>query len=246
MQQAAPRIASVFAAQQRWLMAHAALAQYFRSVASDGGMAFLKQMLYDDVVRLVVDDGGRRYRPLEPAPAVLTSLFSWHALHLATLDRLDAGNRVACFNRNPALLRAIHPLIADALIRSNEVRAPEGTFSLFTWVNEGGIVMDRLMVGCEPASSDGLARVPTDVTSISGLARHLKLSRAGSAANSPRPRRREAWVGLPRGANRRCGSRRSFGVNISPLKPSSLRSSTRRSMPCAARGQHVAGDSVAA
>lgn len=122
MQQAAPRIASVFATQQRWLMAHAALAQYFRSVASDGGTglvaerflkiverhgiasrntgaAFLKQMLYYDVVRLVVDDGGRRYRPLEPAPAVLTSLFSWHALHLATLDRLDAGNRVACFNR---------------------------------------------------------------------------------------------------------------------------------------------------
>jgi hypothetical protein len=100
-----------------------------------------------------------------------------HTLHLATLDRLDGGARVAKFNANPALLRAIQPLIADGLIGTKEVREPERTFSLFTWVNEGGIVMDRLIVGCQQASSDGLARIPTDVTSVSALAQRLKLSR---------------------------------------------------------------------
>jgi AraC-like DNA-binding protein len=204
IQQAAPRIASVFATQQRWLMAHAALAQYFRNEArnesKDAGAgliterfletverhgiasrntasAFLKEMQQYDIVRVVANSVGRRQRPLEPAPAVLTALFGWHALHLATLDRLDGGARAASLNAQPTLLRTIQPLIADGLIGSNEVREPEGTFSLFTWVNEGGIVMDRLIAGCQQSSADGLGRIPTDVISVSALAQHLKLSR---------------------------------------------------------------------
>jgi hypothetical protein len=57
------------------------------------------------------------------------------------------------------------------------VRKPDRTFSLFTWVNDGGIVMDRLIVGCLPGS-EGLAHVPTDISSISGLAQGLNLSRS--------------------------------------------------------------------
>lgn len=197
--EAAPRIASIFATQQRWLMAHAALAQYFRSAASAPGAgllaerflemverheiasrntaaAFLKEMRKYDIVRVVAGGAGRRQRPLAPAPAVLAALSGWHALHLATLDRLDGGARVAHLNAQPAMLGAIQPLIADGLIGSKEVRAPKGTFSLFTWVNDGGIVMDRLIVGCDPPF-DGLSRIPTDVTSISALAQRLKLSR---------------------------------------------------------------------
>jgi hypothetical protein len=198
MQEAAPRISSVFATQQRWLMAHAALAQYFRSKAGGAGAglvaerfleiverhdiasrntasAFLKEMQQYDVVRPIPNSAGRRYRALEPAPAALTALFGWHLLHLATLDRLNGGARVARFNADPALLGAIQPIIADGLIGSREVRDPKGAFSLFTWVNEGGIVMDRLIVGCQHASLD--SRVVTDVTSVSALARRLKLSR---------------------------------------------------------------------
>ena len=37
-------------------------------------------------------------------------------------------------------------------------------------------VMDRLIAGCVPAA-DGLERIPTDITSISGLAQRLNLSR---------------------------------------------------------------------
>jgi hypothetical protein len=113
---------------------------------------------------------------MEPAPAVLMALFGWHTLHLATLDGLDGGTRVAHFNARPELLPAMQPLIADGLFGSPDVREPEKTFSLFTWINEGGIVMDRLIVGCEPAS-DGRAPILTDVTSVSGLALRLNLSR---------------------------------------------------------------------
>jgi hypothetical protein len=199
IQQTSPRIASLFATQQRWLMAHAALARYFRNEAAAAGTgllaerflelvarhdlasrntasAFLKEMLKYNIVRFVANSEGRRYRPVEPAPAVLMALFHWHALHLATLDGLDGGARVARFHARPALLGAIQPLIADGLIGSGDVREPQRTFSLFTWVDEGGIVMDRLIVGCQQGT-EGLARIPTDVTSVSALAQRLNLSR---------------------------------------------------------------------
>jgi hypothetical protein len=199
MQEASPRIASLFATQQRWLMAHAALAQYFRNEARAAGTgllaerflelverhelasrntvsAFLKEMLKYDIIRFVASSAGRRHRPVEPAPAVLMALFHWHVLHLATLDGLDGGARAAGLRARPALLGAIQPLIADGLVGSADVRKPQKTFSLFTWVDEGGIVMDRLIVGCQEGT-EGLARIPTDVTSVSALARRLNLSR---------------------------------------------------------------------
>ena len=198
MQEASPRLASVFATQQRWLLAHAALVLFFRSEKEAGrglvaehflasveqhnissrntASAFLKEMLKYEIVRSVPGNGRGRHRPLEPAPSVLMAVFQWHALHLATLDGLDGGSRVARFHAKPESLRTIQPLVADGLIGSDEVRRPKGTFSLFTWINEGGIVMDRLIVGCQQASDDR-ARIPTDVTSVSGLAQRLRLSR---------------------------------------------------------------------
>ncbi len=199
VQEASPRIASLFATQQRWLMSHAALSQYFRNEAKAPGVgvlaerflelvehhklasrntasAFLKELLKYEMVRFVAGSEGRRHRPVEPAPAVLMALFHWLGLHLGTLDGLDGGARAAGLHARPALLGAIQPLISDGLIGSGDVRKPERTFSLFTWVDEGGIVMDRLIVGCQQGA-DGLARIPTDVTSISGLAQRLNLSR---------------------------------------------------------------------
>jgi hypothetical protein len=148
IQEVSPRIASLFATQQRWLMAHAALAQYFRNEAAAVGTgllaehflelverhelasrntasALLKEMLKYHIVRFGANGEGRRYRPLEPAPAVLMALFHWHALHLATLDGLDGGARAARLRARPALLGAIQPLIADGLIGSGEALAAE-------------------------------------------------------------------------------------------------------------------------
>jgi hypothetical protein len=199
---ASPRLASLFGTRQRWLMAHAALSQYFREAAAaateaDAGLlagrlidlvvryeiasrntatAFLKEMLKYDIVRYVAASEGRRSRPIEPTPTTLAALFLWHQVHLTTLDGLDGGARVAALRAEPDKLRNIQPLIADGLLGSASVRKPEPTFALFAWVDEGGIVMDRLIVGCEhgTVSHD---RITTDVTSISGLALRLKLSR---------------------------------------------------------------------
>jgi hypothetical protein len=197
--EASPRMASLFATQQRWFLAHAAVAQYFRNEAEEAGAgllaerfleiverhglasrntaaAFLKELLKYEIVRFVANSEGRRHRPLEPAPAVVMALSHWHALHLATLDGLDGGARVATFHARPALLARVQPLIADGLIGSADVRHPPRTFDLFTWIDEGGLVMDRLIVGCEEGAG-GSERIQTDVTSVSGLARRLSLSR---------------------------------------------------------------------
>jgi hypothetical protein len=76
----------------------------------------------------------------------------------------------------PEALGSIQPLIADGLLSSRAIREPKGTFSLFTWVNDGGIVMDRLIAGCADDAS-GLERIPTDVMSVSSVAQGLNLSR---------------------------------------------------------------------
>src|SRR4051794_34354606 len=51
MQEASPRIASLFATQQRWLMSHAALAQYFRNEARDAGSGVLAERFLELVER---------------------------------------------------------------------------------------------------------------------------------------------------------------------------------------------------
>ena len=196
--QASPRTASPFATQQRWLMAQAALAKYFRNEAQEPGSgvlaerfidivdahrlasrntaaAFIQEMLKYGVVRHVASSEGRRRRPFEPSPTTLVMLLHWLAIHLATLDRLDGGRRSMTLRAKPALLGALQPLIADGLLATAAVRSPGKTFSLFTWINDGGLVMDRLMAGCQ--APHGLPRLFTDVTSISMVAQYLNLSR---------------------------------------------------------------------
>jgi hypothetical protein len=197
--QASPRTASPFATQQRWLIAQAALSLYFRNEADLAGsgvlaervldlvvrhhlasrntaVAFLQEMLKYDLVRHVAASEGRRHRPLEPSPMTMAALLHWHMVHLATLDGLDGGARCAALRARPAAMGSMQPLIADGLLASGAIRSPDGAFSLFTWINDGGIVMDRLIAGCggEP---DGMGRLATDITSVSGLAQGLKLSR---------------------------------------------------------------------
>ncbi|MCP3407322.1 hypothetical protein [Bradyrhizobium sp. CCGB01] len=195
-----PRMGSLFATQQRWLMAHAAVAQFFRDVAVAGAgsgvltarvldlvehhriasrntaAAFVKEMLKYGIARHVAGSEGRRHRPFEPAPAALDALYQWHLLHLATLDGLDGGSRSATLAARPEVVQRMQPLIADGLLGSHMVREPEPTFKLFTWVDEGGVLMDRLIVGCEEEDAS-LDRITTDVTSVSALAQRLKLSR---------------------------------------------------------------------
>jgi DNA-binding MarR family transcriptional regulator len=199
LHQHSPRTASPFATQQRWLVSQAALAKYFRNEAAMAGSgvlserlvnvivdqglasrntasAFIREMLKYGVVRHLAGTEGRRHRPIEPSPETRAALALWLSIHLATLDALDGGGRVAALCADRSLLGAVQPLIADGLLASRAVREPGKTFSLFTWINDGGIVMDRLIAGCRHGAG-GAKRILTDVESVSTLAQRLKLSR---------------------------------------------------------------------
>lgn len=198
IQESNPRVAAVFATQQRWLMAHLALAQYFAAASQVNGLrltkfietvaahgiaskntadAFLKEMLKYGYVRQVAHAGDRRLRPLEPGPIALQAISGWLATHLATLDDLDGGGRAALFLAHPERIAAIHPLIADEILRSKPIRAPAPTFSLFTWLNEGGVVMDWLIAGLADVTA-GETRIPSTVTSFEDLGQRINLSRS--------------------------------------------------------------------
>ena len=135
--------------------------------------AFVNETVKYGIVRHVPGSQGWRYRPIEPSPMTLAVFSHWLATHLMMLDGLDSATRSAALHAKPAMLGAIQPLIADGLLASRAVREPNRTFSLFTW----GIVKDRLIVGCWQDSA-ALARIPTDMTSVSALARRLNLSRS--------------------------------------------------------------------
>ncbi|UVK41507.1 hypothetical protein LHFGNBLO_002354 [Mesorhizobium sp. AR10] len=194
-----PRLASVFATQQRWLMAHIGLALHFRrdphdfrkeltiarfieairqhSVASrNTAEAFVREMLHYNFIQYVSTSEDGRIRPLQLTAATVETFAGWMLAHLQTLDSLDGANRVARFLERPDMLAGLQPLVADGLLSSNPVREPKQTFSLFTWLNNGGVVMDWLISGVDPDHA-GQDRIPTDVVSIGDFANWLKLSR---------------------------------------------------------------------
>jgi hypothetical protein len=200
MQEASPRTAAPFARPQRWLMTQAILAAYFRNEAREAGSgllsqhfvnmavshnlasrntaaAFINEMLKYGIVSHVADCESKRYRRLEPSQNTLAMSLQWLAVHLATLDGLDGGGRSAALRKQPSRFGSIQPLIADGLLASRAIRRSTEKFSLLKWIDDGGIVMDRLIAGC-PQDPAGLERIPTDVMSVSGLARRLNLSRS--------------------------------------------------------------------
>lgn len=176
-----------------------ALAKYFRSEAEQAGTgvlaercielvlnydlacrntagAFLQETLKYGIVRYVADSENRRHRPFEPSPGMLAMLLHWLAIHLTTLDGLDGGRRLTTLQGRPESLAAMQPAIADGLLASRAVRKPDRTFSLLNWISDGGVLIDRLIAGCQHDTAP-LVRIPTDLTSVSALSQNLKMSR---------------------------------------------------------------------
>ena len=194
-----PRLASVFGSQHRWLMGQVALALHFRSCSSGkgGGIksaevldavsrhgvasrntadAFMKEMVKYGFARYMPGAADKRTRPIEPTEISLEAIHGWIGMHLATLDRLDHGRRLETYLGTPGALAALHPGIAEGLLLSARVRKPERTFSLFTWLNNGGVIMDWLIAGIEETDAEA-ERVPTAIASIAVMAQRLNLSR---------------------------------------------------------------------
>ena len=133
-------------------------------------------MLHYNIAEYISASGDGRAHPLRVTAGTIETFTGWIYAHLTTLDHIDGGTRLAAFLDRPEMLPTLQPLIADGLLASDGVREPGQTFSLFIWLNNGGIVMDWLMSGIDPEDVY-LDRIPTGVISVSEFAHWLKLSR---------------------------------------------------------------------
>lgn len=192
-----PRTSELFATQQRWLLSHAAAAHHFQAVRAGepgltrrvfGHLALrygiasrnTAYAFYDEALKYqVVQPSGDRIDQVEPSPAALSLLIHWYAVHFQAFDRLDGGDRTVRFLAHPdSMLALIQPVVAQALLSSPEVRFPGPLYTIFTWADVGGLLMDRLVAGINLDGSPAPDRFLTDVTSISHLASAFGLSRA--------------------------------------------------------------------
>lgn len=196
VQAVAPRLASQFATQQRWLMSHAALSLYFRGLEAGRSGLSRKDFVEEAFARRLASRNttaaffaeAQHYgltRPIkadsdlvEPAPSTLSVLVEWYAIHLGALDMLDDGARAQRLREaDDAFLAALEPATADALLSCDAIRSPPPSYAVFASVDEGGSLMDRLVIGVDVAVPRDRERAATDVTSISALARPFNLSR---------------------------------------------------------------------
>lgn len=193
-----PRLSSVFATQQRWLMAHAAIALAFSDpgngvpqltlsrflaeverygIASrNTADAFLKEMLHYGYAERVNDPTDRRAKPVRIAPEPMALLRHWAEIHLVTLDQMDGGTRLVTLNAIPQSFIMLEREIAVSVLSTPVIPGPKSTFSLFTWLNNGGAIMDWLIAGLGDASTDG-TRYATSVIAVNDIADWIKLSR---------------------------------------------------------------------
>jgi hypothetical protein len=195
IQREMPRRAAIFAPLQRYLLAQLAMAMIFESrgaglvlthyldaVAEHGvasrntAHAFIREMIHYEVAAYNGKQANGR-RPVIASEATILAIRMWLTIHLASLDAFDGGGRVARLQADPDLLARVHPLAARRLlVTSPRSVRPGSTFSLFTWTNDGGLVMDKMIAAIEdyPPGAD---RIPTSIADLEQLTEPLRITR---------------------------------------------------------------------
>ena len=188
------RETAVFATQQRWLLSHLAISMFletgsivaarFIDEAEKHGIssrntadALLKECVKYGMAAPQASPYDTRTKPFVLPAKIIALITEWCALHLTTLDALDGGERLAHFRTHPDQLARLQPAITRRVIVSSPIRDPDPAFSLFIWLNDGGVVMDWLYVGMDDLP-DAQGRILSKVESISELGKHLTISRS--------------------------------------------------------------------
>jgi hypothetical protein len=195
VERSSPRVAGIFGTQQRYLLAQLAAAMMFRS--KDGTLHlsrfleavvacriasrntahdFVREMEKYGVIRTHIGHADKRSRPLKLAEETVGLLGVWVAIHLKTLDSFDNGARSQTFAATAGMLPRLHPEIVERLMKSKRSTNPDGTFSLFTWMNDGGLVMDKMMATITDFSPKD-ERIVTGITSLDEIATALRVTK---------------------------------------------------------------------
>lgn len=190
-----PRIAAIFATQQRYLLAQLATAMAFErgesglvvahflaAVKTHGiasrntAISFVEEMLHYRMAQTGPVGEDRRSRPVVLAAATIEALENWLAVHLASLDAFDGGGRVAALRQDPERLAQVHPLIVRRVLSSQTTIEPPRIFALFSNMNDGGLLMDKIITSLDDTPI-GTERFSTFVRSFNDLSEPLRISR---------------------------------------------------------------------
>ncbi|HLP70984.1 MAG TPA: hypothetical protein VK181_26035 [Rhizobium sp.] len=195
VERSSTRVAGIFGTQQRYLLAQLGCAMMFRG--TDGTLRlsrfleavvafriasrntahdFVREMEKYGVIRPCSTPKDKRSRPLKLADETVGLLRVWVAIHLKTLDAFDSGRRSATFAATPGMLAKLHPEIVDRIMVSQRSTSPDGTFSLFTWMNDGGLVMDKMIATITDFSSKE-DRIVTGIVSLDEIAAALRVTK---------------------------------------------------------------------
>lgn len=195
--ESAPRPSALFATQQRWLLSLAALSGHFGADGAGMSRRFIAQLalkyriasrntayaFFDEIVKYgivlpKIGGGAQKELVVVPSPEALAVLVQWCDMHLAALDRIDAGTRSERFRTAPdRLLPLLMPALGEGLLANSQVRMPGPLYRIFAWTDAGGLLMDRLVAGIDRQASQPGGYL-TDVVTIAQLARAFSLSRA--------------------------------------------------------------------
>ena len=217
VQQRAPKAAAVFATLQRYLLAQLAAAMAFESgscsfllteflervqkyklASRNTAHSFVKEMLHYGLCQERQLPEDRRKKPIVLSPSAQQLLGTWVSIHLATLDGLDGGARGTWLSSQADNLARLHPRIVARILASKWTVNPEGVFALFTWMNDGGLAMDKLI---SELDSEALAgdKVLTSIRTFEQLCAPLRITRTHLARKMADPLAAEhiGWTGRP-------------------------------------------------
>ncbi|APO74045.1 hypothetical protein AM571_CH01208 [Rhizobium etli 8C-3] len=177
MFQAGPRLARLLTSHQRWLLTQTAYAlamHYDPGDPSSGFSAvslttlitkhkvasrntvlnFIEELLTYRFITHAPGEERRRPRHFEPAEVSNQAMYGWLLANLVALDMLDDGDRAACLQAHPQLLRIAQPLVARACLEDAAWREPPEPIALFLWTEAGGLVVDQLMARIDLDGAD--------------------------------------------------------------------------------------------
>lgn len=193
-----PRLARLLSSHQRWLLSQCAFALHIEhdpDVPGSGLTAsrlrdmitasnaasrntvlnFLDQLHSYRFIRLA-GEVARRPRRYEATEVTHLAMMRWTLANLATLDRVDGGERAPTLAARPELFKLIQPLAARRSFEHDGWREPPPRVAMFLWTEAGGLVMDELVRRIEVADP-AAERYDIGRVDARAMAEHFMMSR---------------------------------------------------------------------
>lgn len=223
-----PRLSRLKASHRKWLMTHSLYALSLQRVESDplSGLtatrfieivmqlgaasrntaaAFLAELVAYKFLRDVPGVTDRRVRVLETTDISNQAMIGWFMGHMACLDQLDSGRRLAVCTADPRLFRIAQPIAAAALMADPEWRNPPDSIGHFLNSDMGGMVLHDLIsrVDTVPERAERISIGPVALSvigerylvSATNLKRMFKRAETEGLLGWTQPRRRgDLWL----------------------------------------------------